>query len=95
MSACISTTLNRVGDVMSSNKQRSFGTTERQARVLSFIQSYRADKGYSPSYQDIADAVGISSRSGVKRVIDALVERGHLETLPCRARAIVLVGAAS
>jgi repressor LexA len=77
------------------DRNRGFGTTARQARVLSFIQSYRADKGYSPSYQDIADAVGISSRSGVKRVIDALVERGHLETLPCRARAIVLVGAAS
>lgn len=77
------------------DQKRSFGVTARQARVLSFIQSYRTEKGYSPSYQDIADAVGISSRSGVKRVIDALVERGHLETLPCRARSIVLVGAAS
>jgi SOS-response transcriptional repressor LexA len=59
--------------------------------VLDYIIKYCEKHGYSPSYQEIADAIGITSKSGVKRIIDGLIERGRLETLPRRARSLVVV----
>lgn len=71
--------------------QQKLGITRRQNMVLEFINKYCQENGYSPSYQEIADAVGISSKSGVKRMIDNLIERGRLETLPRRSRSLVVV----
>jgi repressor LexA len=70
------------------------GVTMRQHLVLEFVKKYCAERGYSPSYQEIGDAIGIASKSGVKRMIDALVERGHLDVLPKRARSLAVVGRA-
>lgn len=66
------------------------GVTRRQNAVLEFVIKYCAEHGYSPSYQEIAVAVGILSKSGVKRLVDSLVERGRLEKLPRRARSVVV-----
>ena len=66
------------------------GVTRRQNAVLEFVTKYCAEHGYSPSYQEIAEAVGIASKSGVKRLIDGLVERGRLEMMPRRARSVVV-----
>jgi repressor LexA len=74
---------------------RSMGVTLRQKLVLEFVAKYCAEHGYSPSYQEIGDAVGVASKSGVKRLVDALVERGRLETMPRRARSLVVVGRAA
>jgi len=74
---------------------RKMGVTLKQHLVLEFVIKYCAEKGYSPSYQEIGDAVGIASKSGVKRMIDALVERGRLEILPKRARSLSVVGRAA
>jgi repressor LexA len=74
---------------------RQMGVTLKQKLVLEFVAKYCAEHGHSPSYQEIGDAVGLSSKSGVKRVIDALVERGRLETMPRRARSLVVVGKAA
>jgi repressor LexA len=67
------------------------GVTMKQHLVLEFVKKYCNEKGYSPSYQEIGDAIGIASKSGVKRMIDALVERGHLELLPRRARSLAVI----
>ena len=66
------------------------GVTRRQNAVLEFVTKYCAEHGYSPSYQEIAEAVGIASKSGVKRLVDGLVERGRLEMMPRRARSMVV-----
>ena len=66
------------------------GVTRRQNAVLAFVSKYCEEHGCSPSYQEIADAVGIASKSGVKRLIDGLVERGRLEMMPRRARSMVV-----
>jgi SOS-response transcriptional repressor LexA len=66
------------------------GVTLKQKMVLEFVTKYCAKHGYSPSYQEIAEAVGIASKSGVKRLVDSLVERGRLEKLPRRARSVVV-----
>jgi repressor LexA len=67
------------------------GVTMKQHLVLEFVKKYCAEKGYSPSYQEIGESVGIASKSGVKRMIDALVDRGHLELLPRRARSLAVI----
>ena len=55
------------------------GLTRKQKACLEFLKCARSE-GYSPSYQQIVAAIGIGikSRSGVHRLIKALIERGHL-----------------
>lgn len=70
---------------------RKMGVTQRQMAVLNYIKSYCEKNGFSPSYQEIGDSVGIGSKSGVKRMVDILIERGHLASLPYRARSLVVI----
>ena len=37
--------------------------TPRQKDVLDFVVSYQSDKGFSPTYKEIAEGVGVLSRS--------------------------------
>lgn len=64
--------------------------TARQRDLLDFIRSYQAEKGITPSFVEMRDALGLASKSGVHRLVDALEERGCLTRLPNRARAIEL-----
>lgn len=70
------------------------GLTRVQADALAFISSYLQFPGYSPSYHEIKDAVGLKSTSGAHRVVVHLEERGHIVRHPGRSRSISLRGAA-
>lgn len=63
------------------------GLTVKQAELLSFIR-HEAEKGRTPSYDEMALALGIASKSGVHRLVYALEERGYVQRLQNRARAI-------
>lgn len=67
------------------------GLTKRQEEVLRFISDYVANYGYSPSYQEIADAFGIASKHGVVRHLDALAKKGYIEKTDTTARSIRIV----
>ncbi len=69
-------------------KFRIVPLTSRQRAVQLFIQEYIWDYGYSPSRQEIAYGVGVSSRSGLQRHIEALEAKGYLSRLPFKARAL-------
>lgn len=69
------------------------GLTVRQSDVLNFIRAYHAERGFAPSYGEIADGVGLGSKSGVARIIEGLVERGYIGRMPHQARSIVVLGA--
>lgn len=43
-----------------------------------FVRGFIATHGFSPSHQEIADAVGLKSVSGVGLYIDRLIEAGFL-----------------
>jgi SOS-response transcriptional repressor LexA len=58
--------------------------------VHDIIKSYIEQHGIPPTFQDIADNVGLTSKSSIHRVLTDLEERGHIERLPARARAIRL-----
>lgn len=68
------------------------GLTVKQAELLSFIR-YQAAKGKTPSYDEMGQALHIASKSGVARLVYALEERGYVQRLHNRARAITPVDA--
>jgi SOS-response transcriptional repressor LexA len=66
------------------------GLTPKQAELLSFLRYRYSDNGLCPSFQEIKDACGFTSKSDVHRLIEALVERGYASRLRNRHRAITV-----
>ncbi|HEY8964283.1 MAG TPA: transcriptional repressor LexA [Alphaproteobacteria bacterium] len=62
--------------------------TKKQRDLLVYIHEKMADGDLAPSFDEMKDALDLKSKSGVHRLINALVERGFLERLPNRARAL-------
>lgn len=53
--------------------------TRRQREVLDFIQEFTEDRGYAPSYREIANYLGVTSVATVADHIDRLEAKGLLE----------------
>ena len=62
--------------------------TKRQHELLLLIDRRLREGGVSPSFEEMKDAVGLKSKSGIHRLITALEERGFIRRLPNRARAL-------
>jgi repressor LexA len=62
--------------------------TRKQHELLTFIDRRLKETGISPSFDEMKDALGLRSKSGVHRLITGLVERGFIRRLPHRARAL-------
>lgn len=55
------------------------GLTEKQRRMLRIISEHVENNGFPPTYQQLCDIFGFSSKNAVKKHIDALVAKGYLE----------------
>lgn len=53
--------------------------TPKQKNVLEFLQRFIQENGYSPSYQEIANAFDLSSRSTAQKYVERLREAGYLD----------------
>ena len=62
--------------------------TRKQHELLLFIYRHLSKNGVSPSFDEMKDALGLRSKSGIHRLISGLQERGFIRRLPHRARAI-------
>jgi repressor LexA len=62
--------------------------TDRQQRLLQVIESSLTARGYVPSLQEMAQAMGIASLQGVKGHLSALERKGYIRRFPGRRRAI-------
>ncbi|SVD69637.1 uncharacterized protein METZ01_LOCUS422491 [marine metagenome] len=62
--------------------------TRKQRDLLIFIHKCLKADGISPSFDEMKDALGLRSKSGIHRLITALEERGFIRRLPHRARAL-------
>ncbi len=62
--------------------------TRKQHELLSFIDSHLRQTGFSPSFDEMKDALNLRSKSGIHRLISALEERGFLSRRHHRARAL-------
>jgi repressor LexA len=63
--------------------------THKQAELLAYLKEYIADNdGIAPSFEEMKDAIGLRSKSGIYRLIAALEERGKITRICNRSRAI-------
>lgn len=62
--------------------------TRKQKELLLLIRDRMAGDGVPPSFDEMKDALGLRSKSGIHRLITGLEERGFIRRLPHRARAL-------
>ena len=65
--------------------------TRKQHQLLLFIHQHLGEHGVSPSFDEMKDALGLRSKSGIHRLITALDERGFIRRLAHRARAVEIL----
>jgi len=65
--------------------------TRKQYELLVFINRRLSEGGISPSFEEMKEALGLKSKSGIHRLISGLEERGFIRRLPHRARALEVV----
>jgi len=65
--------------------------TRKQKDLLDAIRDGIARDGIAPTFDEMKDAVGLRSNSGIHRHLAALEERGFIRRLRNRARAIELI----
>lgn len=62
--------------------------TRKQHQLLLYIDSHLKRTGFSPSFDEMKNALDLRSKSGIHRLISALEERGFLRRHHHRARAL-------
>ena len=65
-----------------------------KAEVLRFVSKFMEANGYPPTYEEIAESVGLSGKSHVNYYLGALEEDGRIERKPRTPRGLRLVGQA-
>lgn len=65
--------------------------TKKQRQLLSFIQEFIAEHGYSPSYREIMQGCNYTSVATVSLHINNLIKRGHLVKRDHSARSLEVV----
>jgi|SRR5579862_3036213 len=65
--------------------------TKKQKQLLTFIEDFIAEHGYSPSYREIMAGTGHTSVATVSLHINNLIKRGHLHKRDRSARSLEVV----
>lgn len=65
--------------------------TRRQKQLYDFVSEFVESNGYSPSYQEIGDGLGLSSLATVHKHISNLEDKGLLKKGANRSRSIDLL----
>ena len=65
--------------------------TRKQHELLTFIDAHLKATGFSPSFEEMKEALQLRSKSGIHRLISALEERGFLRRHHHRARALEVI----
>lgn len=68
--------------------------TKKQRELLTFIENFIAEHGYSPSYREIMAGQNYSSVATVALHVNNLIKRGHLQKRDHSARSLEVVHAA-
>ena len=71
--------------------ERSVMLTIKQRELLNFLEIYENKYKASPSFDEMREALGLASKSGIHRLISGLEERGFIRRLANRARAIKII----
>jgi repressor LexA len=73
------------------NEKQTVRPTKKQKELLSFIQAFIAEHGYSPSYREIMTGLNYNSVATVSLHINNLIKRGHLRKRDRSARSLEIV----
>lgn len=69
----------------------SIRPTKKQKALLTFIQNFIAEHGYSPSYREIMTGSNYTSVATVSLHVNSLIKRGHLRKRDRSARSLEVV----
>lgn len=65
--------------------------TCKQYELLLFIHNHIKETGVSPSFEEMKNALELSSKSGIHKLVIALEQRGFIRRLLNRARAVEVI----
>lgn len=69
----------------------SIKLTKKQTLILDFINDFTNTHGFSPSYREIMNGIGLSSVSSVAEHIENLVSKGAIKKSPGAARSLEVI----
>lgn len=73
----------------------SIRPTKKQKQLLTYIDSFIREHGYSPSYREIMNGLNYNSVATVALHVNNLITRGHLRKRENSARSLEVVGSDS
>ena len=82
------------GQSMPGDADDHAGLMPKQAELLAFLRQSLRPGRVCPSYDEMAAALGLKSKSGIHRLVDGLEKRGYVRRLPGTARSLTLTRAA-
>jgi repressor LexA len=65
--------------------------TRQQHRLLTFIDRFTKEHGWSPTYAEMRIEMCLASKGGINRLIMGLVERQFIVHRPAKARSIEVI----
>lgn len=65
--------------------------THQQATLLRYLEDNLSETGVCPSYEEMCQALGLKSKSGIHRLVSGLEERGYVRRLPNKARSLEIL----
>ncbi len=65
--------------------------TQKQYNLLVFINKVNKETGQCPSFDEMKEAIGLKSKSGIHALISSLEERNFIRRLPHKARALEVI----
>jgi hypothetical protein len=71
--------------------QQSVRPTKKQKELLTYIEQFIAEHGYSPSYREIMNGLQYTSVATVSLHVGNLIKRGHLRKRDHSARSLEVV----
>ena len=66
--------------------------TKKQRQLLTYIEGFIKEHGYSPSYREIMNGLSYTSVATVALHVNNLIKRGHLRKRDHSARSLEVVG---
>jgi len=64
---------------------------ERRKKIMSYVKSYTRKHGFAPSIEEIAEGVGLESKTAVRHHLAILAEDGKVTMQPGKYRSLRVV----
>src|SRR4051812_3569972 len=71
--------------------ETSLRPTKKQKELLTFIEAFISEHGYSPSYREIMNGLNYTSVATVSVHVNNLLKRGHIRKRDRSARSLEVV----